>query len=459
MDVDVSAVPRREEGMEPWEVMTSESQERMLAIVTPESWPAVASICAKWEVRATVIGTVTAPDPDGGGRLRIRDGMDGPVLADVPAASLSDDAPLYDRPRRVPRPAAVPPPEPPADCAGDLLALLCSPRWVYRQYDHQLFLNTVVGPGADASLLRLAGPGLPPSERGVAITTDSNPRACALDPRTGTGLVVAEAVANLACVGATPAAVVNCLNFGNPEHPEVMWQLSESIDGMAEACRALGLPVIGGNVSLYNESGGADIDPTPVLGVLGLVDAVHAPPPGLAWEAGQTVVLLGLRSTTPGTFPLEGTRWATERAEHRSGSIRPVDFAGHAAVCRFVASLVAARVGGDGDGPGALVGAVHDVSQGGLAVALAEMAAQAGTGCSLALSDPAELFTEVPSRFVVATADPGALCARATATGVGAAVLGTAGGERFILGDLVDLPVDAVCRAFEGALPGALGDV
>ena len=297
MDVDVSAVPRREEGMEPWEVMTSESQERMLAIVTPEAWPAVAAICAKWEVRASVIGTVTAPDPAGGGRLRIRQGMAGPVLADVPAASLSDDAPLYDRPRRAPEAVTPPPLAPPAaeECAADLLALLRSARWVWRQYDHQLFLNTVAGPGADAALLRLAGPGLPPSERGVAITTDSNPRACALDPRAGTALVLAEAVANLACVGATAVAVVNCLNFGNPEHPEVMWQLSECIDGLAEACDALSLPVIGGNVSLYNESGGSDIDPTPVLGVLGLVDAVRAQPPGPAWSEGDAVVLLGAR--------------------------------------------------------------------------------------------------------------------------------------------------------------------
>ncbi len=298
MDVDVSAVPRREEGMEPWEVMTSESQERMLAIVRPESWPAVAAICEKWEVRATVVGTVTAPEPDGGGRLRIRDGMDGPVLADVPAASLSDDAPLYDRPRVAPAALEAPPLAPPApeECAADLLALLRSPRWVYGQYDHQLFLNTVVGPGADAALLRLAGPGLPASSRGVALTTDSNPRACALDPRAGTALVLAEGVANLACVGATPVAVVNCLNFGNPEHPEVMWQLSECIDGMAEACRSLSLPVIGGNVSFYNESGGADIDPTPVLGVLGLVETVHARPPGLGWSEGDTVVLLGARA-------------------------------------------------------------------------------------------------------------------------------------------------------------------
>jgi len=462
MDVDVSAVPRREEGMEPWEVMTSESQERMLAIVTPGSWPAVAAICAKWEVRASVIGTVTAPDPAGGGRLRIRDGMDGPVLADVPAASLSDDAPLYDRPRRAPAPGPPAAPlVPPAavDCAGDLLALLRSARWVWRQYDHQLFLNTVAGPGGDAALLRLAGPGLPPSERGVALTTDSNPRACALDPRAGTALVLAEGVANLACVGATAVAVVNCLNFGNPEHPEVMWQLSECIEGMAGACDALSLPVIGGNVSLYNESGGADIDPTPVLGVLGLVDAVRAQPPGLAWADGDAVVLLGARRAADGSFPLEGTRWATERRGHRDGGgsgVPAVDFAAHAALCAFVAGLVSDQVGRPGaDG---LVRAVHDVSGGGLAVALAEMAAAGATGCALAGIGPAELFTELPSRFVAATADPDELCARAAGAGIPAAVLGPAGGGRLILRGLVDLSLDQVGAAEDLNLARALGD-
>jgi phosphoribosylformylglycinamidine synthase len=456
MDVDVSAVPRREDGMEPWEVMTSESQERMLAIVTPESWPAVAAICAKWEVRATVIGTVTAPDPDGGGRLRIREGLDGPILADVPAASLSDDAPLYDRPRQAPVRRTAPPPTPPTDAAADLLTLLRSARWVYRQYDHQLFLNTVAGPGADAALLRLAGPGLPTSDRGLAITTDSNPRACALDPRGGTALVLAEAVANLACVGATPAAVVNCLNFGNPEHAEVMWQLSESIDGMAEACRALSLPVVGGNVSLYNESGGADIDPTPVLGVLGLVDDVQAPPPGLGWAEGDDIVLLGARAASDGSYPLEGTRWATECAEHRTGLPPVVDFAAHRAVCAFVAALVAARVGGNED---PVLRAVHDVSGGGLAVAAAEMAAQSPVGCVLDVAArPAELFTELPSRFLLATPRPDELCARAEAAGVAAAVLGRAHGDRLTLGDWVDLPLTAVREAFEGNLTRALGD-
>jgi phosphoribosylformylglycinamidine synthase len=459
MDVDVSAVPRREEGMEPWEVMTSESQERMLAIVTPDSWQAVAEICARWEVRAAVVGKVTAPDPAEGGRLRIRDGFDGPILADVPAASLSDDAPLYDRPRRAPVAVTGVPVAPPDDCAADLLALLRSPRWVFRQYDHQLFLNTVVGPGGDAALLRLAGPGLPPSARGVAVTTDSNPRACALDPRAGTALTLAEGVANLACVGATPVAVVNCLNFGNPEHPEVMWQLSECIDGMAEACRAFSLPVIGGNVSLYNESGGADIDPTPVLGLLGLVEALHAPPPGLAWAEGDTLLLLGPRAAAGaagGWFPLDATRWATERRQHRGGTLPDLDVAGHAAVCAFVSGLVSAMVAGGHDS--LVLRAVHDVSSGGLSVTLAEMAVAAGTGCAVALEDPAELFTELPSRFVVATPQPDELAARAGRLGIPCSVLGRAGGDRVTLGELVDLPLASLRQAYEGNLARMLGD-
>jgi phosphoribosylformylglycinamidine synthase subunit PurL len=456
MDVHVAAVPLRELGMEPWEIMTSESQERMLAIITPDAWAAVAEVSAKWEVLATVIGTVTAPDPARGGRYRILSGPGGTVLADIPAASLSDDAPLYDRPLQAPAVVPVTAVEPPSDCTGDLLAMLCSPRWVYQQYDHQLFLNTVVGPGGDAALLRLAGPGLPPSERGVAVTTDSNPRYCALDPRRGTALTLAEGVANLACVGATPVAVVNCLNFGNPEHPEVMWQLSETIDGMAEACTALSLPVIGGNVSFYNESGGSDIDPTPVLGLLGLVEVVHAPPPGLAWDEGDTIVLLGERAADPGGFVLHGTRWATERRGHRSGRLPELDLQRHGTGCAFVAGLVADVVAGDAGPP--LLSAVHDVSSGGLAVALGEMAVAAELGCHVAVDDPAELFCEHPSRFVVATASPDELCARAASLGIPACVLGRAGGERFVVGSLIEVPVRALVEAHEGNLALQLGE-
>jgi phosphoribosylformylglycinamidine synthase len=455
MDVDVSAVPRREDGMEPWEVMTSESQERMLAIVTPDAWPAVAEVCATWEVRAAVVGKVMAPDPVRGGRLRIRDGFEGEVLADVPAASLSDDAPLYDRPRRAPVRVAAAAPAPIDDAEADLLRMVRSPSWVYRQYDHQLFLNTVVGPGGDAALLRLAGPGLPASERGVAVTTDSNPRYCALDPRAGTALTLAEGVSNLACVGATPVAVVNCLNFGNPEHPEVMWQLSECIDGLAEACRALSLPIIGGNVSFYNESGGADIDPTPVLGVLGLVDVVRAPPPGMAWQNGDAIVVLGARRGGGG-FPLEGTRWATECRGHRSGALPELDLVAHQLVTGFVAGLVSSVVAGEEVGP--LVSAVHDVSSGGLGVALAEMAVSSGYGCFVDLVEAAEVFSELPSRFVVATNMPDELHDRAAAVGIPVELLGRVIGDRFGLNDAIDLPLDALTEAYEGNLARLLGD-
>ena len=380
------------------------------------------------------------------------------MLADVPAASLSDDAPLYDRPRRAPVRGCTAAPAPPTECAADLLALLRSPRWVYRQYDHQLFLNTVVGPGADAALLRLAGPGLPPSERGVALTTDSNPRATARStPGAAPRSTLAEGIANLACVGATPVAVVNCLNFGNPEHPEVMWQLSECIDGMAEACRALALPVIGGNVSFYNESGGADIDPTPVLGVLGLVDAVHAPPPGLAWSDGDSIVLVGAREAADGCLPLGGDALG-DRATgppHGADPVRRLRRARRRLClrCRAGRRQVAGRQ------RRRWCSAVHDVSSGGLAVALGEMAAAAGTGCTVDLGHAAELFTELPSRFVVATGIP-------TSCADGPRPLESRppcwvgrGGDRFTLGGLIDLPVDALREAHEGNLALALGEL
>ena len=477
MDVDVSSVPRREPGMVPWEVMTSESQERMLAIVTPEAWPAVEAVCRRWEVRASVVGTVS-DGGEGEGRLRVRDA--GAVVGEVPAASLALDAPVYDRPMRAPAdleslraddPTTT---EAPGDCGSELCSLLLDPSWVYRQYDHQLFLNTVVGPGGDAALLRLAGPGLPPSERGVAVTTDSAPRWCAVDPRLGVALVLAEAISNLACVGASPAAVVNCLNFGNPEHPEVMWQLSETVDGLADACRAFDLPVIGGNVSLYNETTGADISPTPVLGVLGLVERLRHRPPPPATSAGSTVVLLGARraagalGSVPG-HPLAGSRWAVECRGRRHGTLPSLDLEAHARLTRLVASLVAEAVGGTvggtvagavgeavGGGHGLLDG-VHDVSGGGLAVALVEMAVAGGVGVEVrGIEGHAELFTELPSRVLVTTGRPDELLARAHAAGVPAEVLGTAGGDRLVVSGpastLVDLSMAELSEAMAGSL-------
>jgi phosphoribosylformylglycinamidine synthase len=464
MDVDITAVALREPGMAPFEIMTSESQERMLAIITPENWPALAELCAKWEVRANIVGRVVEAEIHDGravGMLRVRRGFDGEVLAQVPAASLAEEAPLYDRPRR--RPAgldalALDDPsddDPTGSATDDLLRLLIDPVWVYRQYDSQLFLNTVVGPGRDAALLRLAGPGLPPSQRGIALSTDSNPRWCALDPRRGTALTILESVANLACVGATPRALVNCLNFGNPEHPEVMWQLSESIDGMAEACRALQLPVVGGNVSLYNESGGSDIDPTPVVGLLGVVESLVAPPPGWAWRPGDAVVLVGARRCAGETpFPLGGTKWATQRAR-RGGRVPDVDYETFQTCASFVTGEIAGVCAGRrGD-----VTAVHDVGGGGLATALAEMVAVTGLG--LVVEEPvehAELFSEFPGRFVVATGDLAAIAARCSLAGVALTPLGTVGGDRLRVGE-VDVAVIDLERRRAGALEEALAAV
>jgi len=464
MDVDVTAVPLRQLGMAPYEIMTSESQERMLAIITPENLDAVTALCEKWEVRASVVGRVVEPvtlgDGTTQGMLRIRNGFEGEILADVPASALADDAPLYDRPRQ--RPADLDDvraddptfDEPIGSPSEDLLDLLVDPLWVHRQYDTQLFLNTVVGPGRDAALLRLAGPGLPDSKRGIALSTDSNPRWCALDPRIGTALTVIEGVANLACVGAKAKAVVNCLNFGNPEHSDVMWQLSESIDGMAEACVSLELPVIGGNVSLYNESGGSDIDPTPVMGLLGVVDELVAPPPGWNWGKGDVLVLVGeRRADGERPYPLGGSRWATKRGR-RGGVIEDIDHAALSLTLDFVVAEIATICAGNASD----VTAVHDVGGGGLAGALAEMVAATGLGADVVeLEGHAELFSEFPGRFVMATSDVEAFQARARSAGVPTSRLGTVGGESLRVGSMIDLPVTRIAARRRDALEDALG--
>ncbi len=466
MDVDVTAVPRREPGMAPYEVMTSESQERMLAIVTPADLDRVEEVCRRWEVRSAVVGRVTEPPAGQPGRLRILEGFAGEVLGDVPAGALSDEAPLYRRPMARPGdqdaradddPGAL---APPADCGPDVAAMLTDPSWVYRQYDHQLFLNTVEGPGGDAAVLRLAGPGLPGSERGLALSTDSNPAWCSIDPRAGTAATVAEGALNVACAGARPMAVVNCLNFGNPEHPEVMWQLSEAVDGMTEACLALGLPVIGGNVSLYNESFGVDIDPTPVIGTLGLIDRLAVRPPGSGLVEGATLVLLdaSVGSTTSRRQPpsLAGSRWAVERRGHRNGTLPLLDLAGHRRLVEFVCDLVGEGVAG-GE---ALVAGVHDVSGGGLGLALAEMSVRSGVGLQVAgVGDHHELFTEAPSRVVLCTTRRSELITRAAEAGVAFRVLGQTGGDRLVVEGLLDEPVDGLTRSWRGRLPSILDDL
>ncbi len=446
MDVMVDEVPLRQPGMEPFEVMTSESQERMLAIVTPEQLDEVLAIAAKWEVRATVIGTVT-----GSGRLRVVD-ADGEVLADVPAKSLEEDAPLYDRPRSEPadlaerradRADALPAP---SDPGADLLGMLADTSWVWTQYDHMLFLNTVMGPGADAAVLRLKHPTTgADTGRGLAMTTDGNHLWCAVDARQGSAMTMVESVMNLAVVGARPMAMVNCMNFGNPEHPEVMWQLSESVDGFSEALEAFDVPCIGGNVSLYNESRGRDIDPTPIIGVLGVVDDLSTVPPGPVLVDGSRLILVGATDPT-----LDGSLWAS-RAGHRGrGTLPALDLASAAAAAGVVRELV---ING-------LVQGAHDVAQGGVGLALAEMAVRSGVGFTAArIADHAELFGESAGRAVLCVAPDQVrtVLDALEAAGVPHARIGVAAGDRLVVKDLLDVSLADATAAWRDQLPAALG--
>jgi phosphoribosylformylglycinamidine synthase len=481
MDVDIARVAKREPGMNAIEVMTSESQERMLAIVTPEHLDAVLDLCARWEIRATVIGRVTDT-----ARFRVYDGLfdalgvpgenpwpprgDEPVaassdrtpIADVPVESLGD-GPVYDRPAVAPADVVARADADPAralgarfpagsDLSAELFALLATPgiadtSWVWRQYDHQLFLNTVVRPGGDAAVLRLKG-----TDRALALTTDGNARFCTVDPRAGAALAVMEAARNLACVGAAPKALVNCLNFGNPEHPEVMWQFGEAVDGMSDACRALGIPVIGGNVSFYNESRGRDIDPTPIVGVVGLVDHLRTVPPGLGLSEGDELVVLGRTRAELG-----GSAWAA-RHGLRDGRPPAADLAAAAATHDLVRALVNDRA----------VRAVHDCSEGGLAVTIAEMAITGGCGAELELDPELETscgapalawFSESASRVVVAL-DPArvdALLERAHDAHVPAARIGRAGGDRLVARGTFAVALGDAARAWREAIPQLLG--
>ncbi len=455
MDFDAARVSRREPGMNPVELLTSESQERMLAIVEPAQLDAVLEVAQRWEVRATVVGRV-----NDSGRFRVFDGYfdaigvpganpmpppgdaaivctsDAEPVADVPAASLGD-GPVYQRPLARPANLDVVHNDDPAaklraqfadgvDLGEELLSLLTSPTiadksWIFRQFDHQLFLNTVVGPGGDASVLRLKG-----TTKALALATDGKARFCKLDPRTGAQLIVMEAARNVACAGAVPKALVNCLNFGNPEHPEVMWEFSEVVDGMSAACAALGFPVIGGNVSFYNESRGANIDPTPTVGVVGLIDDLIAVPPSIGLRAGDALIVLGTTQAELG-----GSEWAAVTHGLRGGRPPQADLETAVALHELVRNLVVDR----------LLGGLHDCSDGGLAVTICEMAFASdvgfefrGTADGVLLTDAEECFSESANRVVLSVAPDqiGTVLARARAAGVAAEVRATIGGSRLV---------------------------
>jgi phosphoribosylformylglycinamidine synthase len=481
MDVDLARVAKREPGMNAVEVMTSESQERMLAIVEPAQLDAVMELARKWEIRATVVGRVTDT-----ARFRVFDGSfdalgvpgenpqppvgeaalpassDRAPVADVPVGSLGD-GPLYHRPTARPEAQDALAADDPAprlrakfplgsDLGEELLALLATPTiadktWVSRQYDHQLFLSTVAGPGSDAAVLRVKG-----TTKALALATDGKARFCHLDPRAGARLAVMEAARNVACAGARPLALVNCLNFGNPEHAEVMWQFTEVVEGMSEACEALGIPVIGGNVSFYNASSGADIHPTPVAGVLGLIDDLGGPLPGVRFAAGESIVVLGETRAEVG-----GSEWAAVVHGLDGGPAPVADLDAATRLHALVSDLVRARE----------VAGVHDAGDGGLAIALCEMAFGGSTGFRVDLGTApgarsctaAEAaFGESASRVVVAVAaeQVAAVLGTAAAAGVPAAVIGQAGGDYCIADGAFSVPLATARRIWRDAIPNLM---
>jgi phosphoribosylformylglycinamidine synthase len=422
VEIDLQYVPQRETGMTPYEIMLSESQERMLLVADKGREREVFEVFHKWGLDAVEIGHVTAD-----GILRVND--HGRVVAEIPNRALADEAPLYDRPHAQPyRPAPMdPPPMPPRDTPEairtDLIALLksgdiCSKRWIWEQYDYMVRTNTIQGPGSDAAIVRVKETGT-----SIAMSLDGNGRYCALDPREGAKLIVAECCRNLSTAGALPAAATNNLNFGNPERPEIMAQLVECIEGMAEACAFFETPITGGNVSLYNETLGEAIYPTPVMGVVGLLKTVQ-PTPMHFYEPGRTVILLG-GFGAPDELHFGGTEYAKVILQNLWGLPPALNMEYEKRVQRTIREIVTAG----------LAESAHDVSDGGLLVALAEasfgparMAAQieipSNTRAALLL------FHEAPSRILLSTSAPENVLEIAARNGVEAPRIGVTMKER-----------------------------
>jgi phosphoribosylformylglycinamidine synthase II len=384
IEIDLDKVPKRETGMTPYEIMLSESQERMLLIAQRGREREVEEIFQKWDLHGVVIGRVT-----GDGIMRVKTGRK--VVAEIPARALTDDAPVYHREAKPVAPGRALPQE------TDLLKLLASPtiaskNWVYRQYDHMVQDRTIVGPGSDAAVIRI-----PEAGKYIAFTTDCNAKYCRLDPFEGGKIAVAEAARNLVCSGARPLAITDCLNFGNPMKPEVFWQFRRCVEGISEACRAFGTPVTGGNVSFYNESPAGAIDPTPVIGMLGIIDDPRHITTQWFKDAGDVIVLLG---------ELEGEPVKVDLTEAK----RISDY-----------TLEIIRKG--------WVKSAHDCSEGGLAVALAECCMSNGNamiGATVEAPDSA-MFVETQSRIIVT-------CAPQHAGQIAGTILGKVGGDNLRIG-------------------------
>ncbi len=456
MDVEVSRVPQRETQMTPYEVLLSESQERMLLVVARGREEEIQRVFAKWELDAVEIGRVT-----GDGELTVRD--HGEVVARVPIRALAE-APKYEKPTEPPPglaalrafdPLALPEP---GNYAEALASLLGSPtiackEWAYRQYDQQVGINTLVLPGSDAAVLRVKG-----TRRALAVATDGNGRQVSLDPRRGAAMGVAEAARNVSCAGGRPLGVTDCMNFGSPERPEILWQFAEAIEGIAEACRALDLPVVGGNVSFYNETvqakgaappseapGGHAILPTPIVGVVGLLEDASRLATQWFKGPGHRLALLG-----PEAVSLGGSEYLWIRHRRVAGALAPLDLGAE----RRVQAAVQAAIGAG------LVVSAHDCAEGGVAVTLAEscLTGPDAVGCSVALAGAGRadltLFGEGPSRVVVSV-EPGRVLAFEALMAESAIAwrwIGTTGGERvrIALGaaTVIDADLDDLERAW-----------
>ncbi|MBP7587747.1 MAG: phosphoribosylformylglycinamidine synthase subunit PurL [Thermoanaerobaculia bacterium] len=452
--LDLDKVPLREPGLSAYEMMLSESQERMVLVVKRGREEEIAKVYRKWGLEVATVGELRSGASGCRAEIRHR----GKVAAEMPIAPLTDDAPVYERPVAVPADLArrqqapeLPPVENPTATLEALLATpeLASKEWIWRQYDHTVRTNTVIGPGGDAAVLRLKG-----TPSGLAMTSDVNPVYCGLDPRRGGMQAVAEAVRNLACVGAEPVGVTDCLNFGNPENPEILWQFREAVRGISEACRAFEVPVISGNVSLYNETEGSSIPPTPTVAMVGVIDNLGEMPVAHFRKTGDRIVLLGKdRAEFGGSVYL--------RLLHgiEQGLPPAVDLDAEARLARLLRQAIA----------GSAVHTAHDLSEGGLALALAEACiggiagGEAGLGARLKVGlSPLELFSETQARALVAVAPARLerLMRLAEENGVPAVEVGEVGGSDLVIaadGATLSSPVARLHEIWSTALPAALG--
>ncbi|HSE37221.1 MAG TPA: phosphoribosylformylglycinamidine synthase subunit PurL, partial [Blastocatellia bacterium] len=452
VEIHIELVPQRETGMTPYEIMLSESQERMLIVAAKGREREVVDIFKKWELDAVVIGSVTDD-----GHLRVKN--DGQTVADIANGSLTDEAPVYHRPLH--KPATSPPIDVDqvetsiAELDSTFLRLITQPtiaskEWVYRQYDHMVRTNTVVLPGSDAAVIRVKE-----KRRGLAMTLDSNARYCEVDPRAGARLVIAEACRNLVVSGARPLALTNCLNFGSPERPEVMWQFSEVVDGMAEACEVFGTPVTGGNVSFYNETDGRGIHPTPVIGMVGIVEDPRHITTQWFKSDDRAIILIGSTSNDLGA-----SEYAVATLGGLEGRVPQLDLDLERRVQAACLKIIQAG----------LVESAHDCSDGGLAVAIAESCFSSyrrdAIGCEVnlegELSAAALLFGETPSRIVLSASDRNVaqILAIAHELQVAATVIGRTKAARLVLSvngeQVIDRPVAEVESAWRSVLPTTL---